>query len=333
MNNRYEFMFFIEAKNCNPNGDPDMGNTPRIDPETMHGIITDVAIKRRIRNYIENGFNHKYGMDIIKREASNMNRAIAEAVLTVNDTEIDKKGNKKIQEASEYLCHKYFDVRTFGDVLTTGLNAGQVRGPVQIAIANSIDPISPIDMSITRMCYTDGDYITLEEYDIKDNEMPQDKKRTMGRKQIIPYGLYLVKGSISANLADKTGFNENDMKILFEAIMNMYSNDISASKMGMSVIAPMIIFKHVGTDSDEEQRIRESKLGCANLYVLHNLLEISRKPDVEYARDYKDYNVTLNYFKKPNGIEIGFKDDPFGDIIWNKEQDDWINIIKDNNGR
>ena len=226
MNNRYEFMFFLEAKNCNPNGDPDMGNTPRIDPETMQGLITDVVIKRRIRNYIEVAFNHKDGMDIIKREASNMNKSIAEVVLEVNDGKIDKKkGNKKVEESSKLACKKYFDVRTFGDVLTTGLNAGQIRGPVQIEMSSSLDPILPMDISITRMCYTEGKSDNIDDYDKIDMDLADDKKRTMGRKQYIPYGLYVVRGSVSANLAEKTGFSEDDLKILFESIMNMYEND------------------------------------------------------------------------------------------------------------
>ena len=327
MNNRYEFMFFVEAKNCNPNGDPDMGNTPRIDPETMNGIITDVAIKRRIRNYIEDAFQHKYGLDIIKRESSNMNKAIAEVVLEANNGTIDKKGNKKVNESMKLACERYFDVRTFGDVLTTGLNAGQIRGPVQIAMATSLDPILPLDMTITRMCYTEGKYTTLEEYDKLDNEMNDDSKRTMGRKQSIPYGLYVVKGSVSANLAEKTGFNENDLNVLFEAIMNMYNNDISASKTGMSVIQPLIIFKHIGTNPNNvEQNIRETKLGCAPAYKLYELVEIKKKDGIEYPRDYKDYDVKINKNNLPNGVQIGFKYGPFDEIIWDNilEKDTWL---------
>lgn len=327
MNNRYDFMFFIEAKNCNPNGDPDMGNAPRIDDETLHGIITDVAIKRRIRNYIEDAFEHKYGMDIIKREASNMNKAIAEVVLEANNGKIDKKGNKKIEESSKLACERYFDVRTFGDVLSTGLNAGQIRGPVQFAMASSLDPIRPIDMTITRMCYTEGKSENLDDYDIIDEEMPNDKKRTMGKKETIPYGLYVVKGSISANLAEKTGFSEDDLKVLLESIVQMYNNDLSCTKMGMSVIQPIILFKHIGTNQNNpEQNVRETKLGCSPSYKLYELVSISKKDGIEYPRDYTDYDITIDFDNIPNGVQIGFKYGPFDEVIWDKlsDNDKWI---------
>ena len=327
MNNRYEFMFFVEAKNCNPNGDPDMGNTPRIDPETMHGIITDVAIKRRIRNYIESAFNHEYGMDIIKREASNMNKAIAELVLEANGGKVDKKGNKKVNDSMELACKRYFDVRTFGDVLSTGLNAGQIRGPVQIAMSQSLDPILPMDMTITRMCYTEGKDDNLEAYDKIDENKSPDEKRTMGRKQTIPYGLYVVRGSIAANLAEKTGFNEDDLNVLFEAIMNMYANDISSTKIGMSVIQPLIVFKHIGINqSNSKQLVRETKLGCAPAYKLFELVKISKKENVEYPRNYTDYDISIDLDNIPNGVQIGFKYGPFSEIVWDKpdKNDNWL---------
>lgn len=325
MKNRYEVMFFIQAKNCNPNGDPDMGNAPRIDPETNYGYITDVAIKRRIRNYIDEAFAGKEGMEIIKQQASNMNRAIYECLAAVSDGKVDAKKNKSV-EASQYACAKYFDVRAFGDVLSTGLNAGQVRGPVQIAFASSVDPILPLDMCITRMCYTEGKGTTLKEYDDIDAKLEDDKKRTMGRKSIIPYGLYVVRMSISANLADKTGFNEEDLNVLFEAIMNMYNNDISSSKMGMTVLQPMVIFKHVGTQekNNEEQLLRETKLGCAPSHVLFDLVHIEKKENVEYARDYRDYDAYISLDKLPNGVQVGFKYGPFDEIVWDKPTNDWL---------
>lgn len=335
MNNRYDFMFFIDATNCNPNGDPDMGNTPRIDPETGFGLITDVAIKRRIRNYIEIAFNHKDGMDIIKRDSSNMNETIFKIVKDANDgiVEIkDKKPiNKKINESRKLACEKYFDVRTFGDVLTTGANAGQIRGPVQISMASSLDQILPMDITITRMCYTEGNFTTEEEFEKLDSEMSNDKKRTMGRKQYIPYGLYVVKGSVSANLANKCGFSENDLNILFESIMNMYNNDLSATKTGMNVLQPMIIFKHVGTNnnsSNVEQNIRESRLGCAPSYKLYELVDVHKKEGIEYPRKYQDYDAFIDFENIPKGVEIGFKYGPFDDIIWNKlsDKDNWFKL-------
>lgn len=335
MKNRYEFMFFIEAENCNPNGDPDMGNDPRMDPEDMTGIISDVAIKRRIRNYIEEAYQHKFGMDIMKRDSSNMNRSIAELVIEANDGKLEKKGknfkNKKVEEASVLACNRYFDVRTFGDVLTTGLNAGQIRGPVQIGISKSLDPILNIDITITRSCYTEGSYLTLEEYDKEWEEKNSDAKRTMGRKAYIPYGLYVVKGSISANLANKTGFSENDMNVLFEAIMNMYNNDISASKKGMSVIQPLIVFKHIGNDTttDEKQKERETLLGCTPAYKLYESVKAVKKDGIEYPRNYTDYDVTIDKTNLPSGIQVGFKYGPFDEIIWDKlsDKDNWLKMI------
>lgn len=333
MKNRYEFMFFVEAEYCNPNGDPDMGNYPRVDPETMEGIITDVAIKRRIRNYIETAYEYKYGMDIIKRDSSNMNKAIAEVVIEANGGKIQTKKdfkNKKVNESSKIACERYFDVRTFGDVLTTGLNAGQIRGPVQIGISKSLDKVLPIDTAITRVCYTEGKFTDIEEYDKIDSSTDDSKKRTMGRKNFIPYGLYVVKGSISPNLANKTGFTENDMNILFEAIMNMYENDISSSKKGMSVLQPLIIFKHIGNDTttDEKQRERETLLGCVPAYKLYESVQIHKKDGIEYPRNYRDYDVAIDMTNMPKGVEVGFKYNPYDDVIWNlSEKEDWIKVI------
>lgn len=340
MKNRYEFMFFVEAANCNPNGDPDMGNYPRADLETMEGIITDVAIKRRIRNYIEEAYQHKFGMDIMRRDSTNINTLIAELVLETYGGKIERpKGkdskfnNKKAEEASVLACNRYFDVRTFGGVLSVGLNAGQIRGPVQLGISKSLDPIFPIDATLSVCSYTEApkDAYTLEEYHKYDEEKDRDTKRTFGRKIFIPYGLYVVKGSISANLANKTGFSDNDMNVLFEAIMNMYNNDISASKKGMSVIQPLIIFKHIGNDNttDEKQKERETLLGCAPAYKLYESVKAVKKDGVEYPRNYTDYDVTIDKTNLPNGIQIGFKYGPFDEIIWDKlgENDTWLKMI------
>lgn len=339
MKNRYDFAFLVEAENCNPNGDPDMGNYPRMDVETNEGIITDVALKRRIRNYIEEAFQHKFGMDIIRRDGSNINTAIAEIVLDTYGGKIEKpKGkdakfnNKKANEASVLACERYYDVRTFGGVLTTGLNAGQIRGPVQIGIAKSLDPVMPIDSTLSVCSYTEGEKMyTLEEYQEYDEGKDSNSKRTFGRKVFLPYGLYLVKGSISANLANKTGFTENDMNILFEAIMNMYNNDISSSKKGMSVLQPLIIFKHIGNDNttDEQQKERETLLGCAPSYKLYDSIKIAKKDGVEYPRHYTDYDITIDKTNMPSGIQIGFKYGPFDEIIWNQisDNDNWLKMI------
>ena len=206
--NRYEFMVLVEAKMCNPNGDPDMGNLPRQDPETEQGIITDVAIKRRIRNYVQDAFADRVGMEILMQFGRNLNKEIARTVLEVNGVEKFDENfkNRKVQESSQLLAERYWDVRAFGGVMSTGWNAGQIRGAVQIAMSTSVDAIEVQDFSITRMCYVDGkekNHATIEEYDKDENEKAEDSKRTMGTKKVASYGLFVVKGSISASLADK----------------------------------------------------------------------------------------------------------------------------------
>ena len=325
--NRYEFMFFIQCVNGNPNGDPDMGNTPRMDPEDMHGYITDVAIKRRIRNYIQTAFEGQDGMSIIMQNATNINKFIAKSKETAG-VNFAAKDKDSIYAARKEACSMFYDVRTFGAVLSTGPNAGQVRGPVQIAFAKSVDPILPLDISITRMCKTEDvkNASSFEDYEKAEEEADLETLRTMGRKQFIPYGLYEARGFISANLAAETGFDENDLKALFEAILNMYEHDRSASKGEMSVISPLIIFKHIGTDTNETQRSRQAKLGCAPAHKLFELVNIARKEDTDLARSYRDYECSIKLSAVPAGIEIGFLDTPYGEISWNKlpDQNDWL---------
>ena len=336
MNNKYDFTFFVQARNANPNGDPDMGNLPRIDEETMHGFMTDVCIKKNIRNYIENAFAGIEGMDIIIKEATNVNESIAEAALKVNEEpiKIDKKTKKpknlKVSETTAELCKRYFDVRTFGGVLSTGLNGGQILGPVQFEFGKSLDPVFIKDITITRNCFTDTKNLsTLEEYKALSASMSEDEKRTMGRKQFIPYGLYRINGYVSAAAAKKCGFSEKDLKLLFEAILNMYNYSPSSSKSGMSVISPIIIFKHVGRpdNPDTEERTREAVLGCAPAYKLHELIDIKKKEEVEYPRDYTDYDISINLTDLPRGVEVGFKYMPFEDIVWDKPNDKWLKTI------
>lgn len=327
MNNKYDFTFFVQARNCNPNGDPDMGNLPRIDEETMHGLMTDVCVKRNIRNYLENAFAGVEGMDIVVRDATNINESIAKVVLDVNGGKVDKKKkNTKIAEARDLACQRYFDVRAFGGVLSTGLNAGQIMGPVQFEFAKSLDPIFVKDIAITRNCHTEGDYDNLDDYRKLADSIAEDKKRTIGRKQFIPYGLYRVNGYISAAEANKTGFSEKDLKVLFESILNMYNCSASATKAGMSVITPIIIFKHVGSPdtTDTAERTREAILGCAPAYKLQELIEIKKRDDVEYPRDYTDYDVCINLSGLPKGVEVGFKYLPFEDVVWGQPNDGWL---------
>ncbi len=327
VNNRYEFMFYIQCVNGNPNGDPDMGNSPRIDPQDMHGFITDVAIKRRLRNYIQTAYGDEEGMGIIMQQSTNINKFIAKAK-SLADVELGAKDKDSLYKSRRKACEIFYDVRTFGGVLSTGPNAGQVRGPVQLTFAKSVDPILPMDISITRVSKADDvkNAETYEDYEKAELSAPEDSLRTMGRKQFIPYGLYEARGFVSANLAAETGFDESDLKILFEAILNMYEHDRSASKGEMSVISPLIIFKHVGTDSDEKQRIRQSRLGCAPAHKLFELVSIAKKQDVENPRSYADYELTVDLSKTPNGVEIGFMEGPYDEVIWGMKPEgcDWL---------
>lgn len=323
ISNRYEFMFYIQCRNGNPNGDPDFGNAPRMDPQDMHGYITDVAIKRRIRNYIQMAFSGQPGMEMLVKSASNINTGIARAK-ELAGVEISAKGKNEVYAGRRAACEHFYDVRTFGAVMSTGPNAGQVRGPVQFSFARSLDPISAQDIAITRMASADkvDTAKTVEDYLKWEAEQSEDKLRTMGRKQFIPYGLYEARGFISANLAGETGFDEADLKALFEAILNMYEHDHSASKGEMSVITPLVIFRHVGTDSDEVQRARQAKLGCAAAHRLFELVEVRKKPGVDCPREWRDYTAQIRLDKRPAGVDIGFLTSPYADIVWNKVPED-----------
>lgn len=324
--NRYEFIYYVSCTNCNPNGDPDMGNTPRVDPQTMQGYITDVATKRRIRNYVEMAYEGVEGMNIIIQQSTNINRHIAEAKKEAGYE--GAKGKEAVYAARRKACEKFYDVRTFGAVMSTGPNAGQVRGPVQITFGKSIDPILPLDISITRMAVAGGPEKaeTVEEYLEWENAQKEDELRTMGRKQIIPFGLYEIRGFVSANLAAETGFDDKDLRILFESILNMYEHDHSASKGEMTVVSPLIIFKHVGTDTDEVQRGRQAKLGCAQAHRLFDLVEVKKKPGVEYPRSYRDYEASINLNKLPKGVQAGFKINPYEEPVWDHipEEEEWF---------
>lgn len=326
--NRYEFLYYVACTNANPNGDPDMGNTPRIDPQTMQGFITDVATKRRIRNYIQTAFAGQPGMNIIVQQSTNLNRHIAEAKRAAGVEDCAKE-KEAVYAGRKKACELFYDVRAFGAVMSTGPNAGQVRGPVQITFGKSLDPVLPMDISITRMAVADliknG---TVEDYLKAEAETAEDKLRTMGRKQLIPFGLYEVRGFVSANLAVETGFDDDDLKALFEAILNMYEHDHSASKGEMSVVSPLIVFKHVGTDTDEAQRVRQAKLGCAPAHKLFELVRVQRKADVEVPRNYRDYTAAVDVDRVPDGVQIGFQISPYGPISWGvlPEGEDWFHL-------
>ncbi len=234
--NRYEFVYIFDVTNGNPNGDPDAGNMPRLDPESSKGLVTDVCLKRKIRNYIELTEGDTQGYDIYVKEKSVLNKQNKKAYDALEIKPIDKKLPKETEKAraiTDWMCANFFDVRSFGAVMTTTVNSGQVRGPVQLAFAKSIDPIIPLEISITRMA------VTTE----KEAEDQQGDNRTMGRKHIVPYGLYRVHGFISAKLAEKTGFSNSDLEKLWQALEMMFEHDHSAAR-GEMVVRKLVSFKH-----------------------------------------------------------------------------------------
>jgi CRISPR-associated protein Csd2 len=322
--NRFEFLFLFDCENGNPNGDPDAGNAPRVDPETMHGWVSDVALKRRIRNYVQAYGDNASPHAILIQHATNINRTIALAHEEANGR-VPKKGANvdEVSRARAWICRHFYDVRTFGAVMSTGGNAGQVRGPVQMTFARSVDPVLPLDVSITRVAVADSPtkVTTSEEYAAWEAEQPEDKLRTMGRKTLIPYGLYMGKGFISANLAADTGFTEEDLSLFWEALLQMYEHDRSASKGIMTMREPVFVFKHVGTDSDSAQRARQAKLGCAASHQLFDLVEVRRREGVVVPRAYSDYEVTFHGSRLPHGVQVGFagriEDGTIG-ITWDK---------------
>jgi len=313
ISNRYEFLYFFDCENGNPNGDPDAGNAPRIDPEDMHGLVSDVALKRRVRNYVQAACENMMPYAIFIEHASNLNRPIVCAHEETGGLPEGGKGasKSKVEQARKWMCDHFYDVRSFGAVMSTGPNAGQVRGPVQFSFARSLDPVLPLDISITRMAVAEdvkgakssADYIRWEA------EQQEDKLRTMGRKALIPYGLYVAKGFISAHLADGTGFTEDDLALLWEALLNMYDHDRSASK-GMMSARKLLVFKHVGTDSDPVKRRRQAMLGCApahrllDLTVENPIVEVQRRDPQAVPRSFADYSIILHADRLPAGIEM-----------------------------
>lgn len=315
ISNRYEFLFLFDCENGNPNGDPDAGNAPRIDPEDMHGLVSDVALKRRVRNYVQIAKENKTPYAIFIEHATNLNRAIVKAHEETGGVP-EKATKDKVSQARRWMCQNFYDVRTFGAVMSTGPNAGQVRGPVQLSFARSLDPVLPLDVSITRMAIADDVKSAKNSADYQkwEDEQAEDSLRTMGRKNLIPYGLYVAKGFISAHLAQDTGFSEEDLSLFWEALANMYDHDRSASK-GVMSCRGLYVFKHVGTDSNQEQRRRQAMLGCA---PAHRLLDFCRgMDDKEQAiieihklqselppRSFAHYRVTVFPERLPAGIEL-----------------------------
>lgn len=273
--NRYEFVLLFDVENGNPNGDPDMGNMPRVDPQTGYGIVTDVCLKRKVRDYVDLVKAGKEGYDIYVKEGAVLNEQNTKAYAAL-DRKPDKK-TPKDDELTKFMCKNFFDIRAFGAVMTTDVNCGQVRGPIQLTFAKSQDPIFQQEVTITRQAVTN----------IKD----ADKEKTMGKKQIVPYGLYRAEGYVSAHLAKKTtGFSEDDLALLWESLVNMFEHDHSASRGKLSA-KKLIVFKH------------DSELGCCQSHVLFDKVKVEKIPKDLPPRSFRDYKVTIDK-SVPKGVEI-----------------------------
>lgn len=285
---RYDFSLFFDVENGNPNGDPDAGNMPRIDPETSLGIVSDVCLKRKVRNYVDLVKSESVedvdasgdlGYKIYVQEKAVLNERNKLAYDRNNLKPESKKLPKKLEDqrtVTAFMCNNFYDIRAFGAVMATEVNCGQVRGPIQMCFGQSIDPVVPQEMSITRMAVT--------------NQKDVDKERTMGRKQYVPYGLYRVNGFISASLAEKTGFSQADLDLFFEALMNMFENDRSAAR-GLMTSRKLYVFEH------------ESKLGNAPAHTLFDTVT-ARKDSDSPARAYGDYEIIADKSAVPEGVTL-----------------------------
>lgn len=287
---RYEFVYLFDVTNGNPNGDPDAGNLPRLDPETNHGLVTDVALKRKIRNYValekDQGGKPEPGYAIYMQEKSVLNsqHQLAWEALGIPPDSKDKykklpKEEAKAREITAWMCSNFFDVRTFGAVMTTETNSGQVRGPVQLAFATSVEPVIPMEVSITRMAVT--------------NERDLEKERTMGRKHILPYGLYRAHGFVSAKLAERTGFSDADLQLLWRALINAFEHDRSAAR-GEMAARKLVVFEH------------DNAMGNAHAHTLLERVKVVRCTEETDApaRKFSDYRVTVDRDALPAGITV-----------------------------
>lgn len=271
--NRYDFIYLFDVEDGNPNGDPDAGNMPRVDAETGEGLVTDVCLKRKVRNYVQTVKDAQPPYDIFIKEGSVLGNTIAE------NTKEEKPG----KDSRQVMCRNFYDVRAFGAVMSLKKkNAGQVRGPIQLTFARSITPIVTAEHTITRMAVAD-------DKDTKEEDF--GTRQTMGRKYTVPYGLYLTHGYISANLAKQTGFTDDDLNLFWEALKNMFDVDHSAAR-GMMCPRKLIVFRH------------ESELGNAPSHQLFNLVHITQKDPSRPPRSFDDYEVVIDKEKKPQGVEI-----------------------------
>ncbi|RJQ46958.1 MAG: type I-C CRISPR-associated protein Cas7/Csd2 [Gaiellales bacterium] len=290
VNRRQEFVLLFDVKDGNPNGDPDAGNLPRVDPETMQGLVTDVCIKRKVRNFVDMTIGKEEGMRIyVQNKGFALNDLHQEAY---DDLKIKSTGTKQkrdeVERTQSWMCKNFYDVRMFGAVMTTGVNCGQVRGPVQLSFARSINQVVPLDISITRVAITKSEDAKVVETDAA---ATGGKRTEMGRKALLPYGLYKAYGFITPHFAQDTGVSEADLELFWSALQNMWDLDRSASR-GMMACRGIYIFTH------------ESTIGNAPAHELLERVKVTRKEDVESARSFDDYIVSVNDNNLPEGVKL-----------------------------
>lgn len=273
--NKIDFILLFDAKDANPNGDPDGGNLPRMDAETGHGLVTDVCLKRKIRNYVMLTRHNAPPYEIYVRENAILNNQHQRSY-----TALEVSGKKPTSEdARAWMCSNFYDIRTFGAVMTTGVNCGQVRGPVQLSFSRSFDEVTPAEIAVTRCAVT--------------KEADSTKERTMGRKFTVPYALYMAKGTVNPFLAEQTGFSDADLDVLIEALTHMFDFDASSARpAGSMAVRKLILFRH------------NSQLGNAPAHKLYEVLQVSKKPGVEFPRSVSDYEITLDSAAVPQGVTV-----------------------------
>jgi CRISPR-associated protein Csd2 len=309
LENRTDIVFLFDVTNGNPNGDPDAGNLPRLDPETNRGLVSDVSLKRKIRNYTELSRGNQPGYGIYVQEGAILNEKHREAYKAVRpgndkvlkDGKLNPQSDAEGKALTKFMCDNFFDVRTFGAVMSTGINCGQVRGPVQVAFARSVESIMPLEISITRMAATSEKEKADRDKGSEGDERTEN--RTMGRKHIVPYGLYEAHIFVSAKLAEKTGFSQADLDLLFEALASMFEHDHSAAR-GEMAARKIIAFKHASALGNAPahklfDRVKVQRKIGDDLYDLEDL-RLDNKPP---ARRFEDYAITVNLDELPDGVE------------------------------
>lgn len=287
LNNRYDFVLLFDVKDGNPNGDPDAGNLPRLDAETGHGLVTDVSLKRKVRNFVGLVKGEQPPYEIYVKEKAVLNNQHKRAYIGIGREDLlagddkKRKGGDAVNDARNWMCKNFFDVRTFGAVMSTGINCGQVRGPVQLTFARSVDPIISQEHSITRMA------VATE----AEAEKQEGDNRTMGRKHTVPYGLYVAHGFVSSFLAKQTGFSEDDLQLLWQALQQIFEHDRSAARGEMSTRG-LYVFRH------------DSELGNAPAHALFELIKPQLKEGVTAPRAFSDYEVIVDEAGMPSGVTL-----------------------------